>query len=56
MPSRSLKLSVTPIASIELLFRNLDDINHSIPKDLHQSLKDYPIKDMVGMFHCGKPE
>lgn len=29
------------------------DINHSIPKDLHQSLKDYPIKDMVGMFHCG---
>jgi L-fucose isomerase-like protein len=29
------------------------DINHSIPKDLHDSLKDYPIKDMVGMFHCG---
>jgi L-fucose isomerase-like protein len=29
------------------------DINHSIPKDLHASLKDYPIKDMVGMFHCG---
>ncbi|HXM05165.1 MAG TPA: hypothetical protein VN939_21310 [Chthoniobacterales bacterium] len=29
------------------------DINHSIPKDLHESLKDYPIKDMVGMFHCG---
>ena len=29
------------------------DINHSIPKDLHESLKNYPIKDMVGMFHCG---
>ena len=29
------------------------DINHSIPKDLHESLADYPIKDMVGMFHCG---
>ncbi len=29
------------------------DINHSIPKDLHESLTDYPIKDMVGMFHCG---
>jgi L-fucose isomerase-like protein len=29
------------------------DINHSIPKDLHASLRDYPIKDMVGMFHCG---
>jgi L-fucose isomerase-like protein len=29
------------------------DINHSIPKDLHESLKDYPIRDMVGMFHCG---
>lgn len=29
------------------------DINHSIPADLHESLKDYPVKDMVGMFHCG---
>src|SRR6516165_7277328 len=29
------------------------DINHSIPKDLDPSLKDYPIRDMVGMFHCG---
>ena len=29
------------------------DINHSIPKDLHPKLSDYPIKDMVGMFHCG---
>ena len=29
------------------------DINHSIPKDLHASLKDYTIRDMVGMFHCG---
>ena len=29
------------------------DINHSIPKDLHESLANYPIKDMVGMFHCG---
>jgi L-fucose isomerase-like protein len=29
------------------------DINHSIPKDLHAKLKEYPIQDMVGMFHCG---
>jgi L-fucose isomerase-like protein len=29
------------------------DINHSIPKDLHESLADYPLRDMVGMFHCG---
>lgn len=29
------------------------DINHSIPANLHDSLKDYPIHDMVGMFHCG---
>jgi L-fucose isomerase-like protein len=29
------------------------DINHSIPVDLHPQLKDYPIRDMVGMFHCG---
>jgi L-fucose isomerase-like protein len=29
------------------------DINHSVPKDLHESLREYPIKDMVGMFHCG---
>jgi L-fucose isomerase-like protein len=29
------------------------DINHSIPVDLHDSLKNYPIEDMVGMFHCG---
>ncbi len=29
------------------------DINHSIPKDFHESLGHYPIKDMVGMFHCG---
>jgi L-fucose isomerase-like protein len=29
------------------------DINHSIPKDLHAKLNDYPIQDMVGMFHCG---
>lgn len=29
------------------------DINHSIPGNLHESLKDYPIRDMVGMFHCG---
>ncbi|MBV9107383.1 MAG: hypothetical protein JO313_15315 [Verrucomicrobia bacterium] len=29
------------------------DINHSIPKDLHESLAAYPIRDMVGMFHCG---
>jgi L-fucose isomerase-like protein len=29
------------------------DINHSIPKDLHETLANYPLKDMVGMFHCG---
>jgi L-fucose isomerase-like protein len=29
------------------------DINHSIPGNLHESLKHYPLKDMVGMFHCG---
>ena len=29
------------------------DINHSIPKDLNESLADYPLRDMVGMFHCG---
>ncbi len=29
------------------------DINHSIPKDLHESLAGYPLRDMVGMFHCG---
>ena len=29
------------------------DINHSIPANLHDSLKDYPLHDMVGMFHCG---
>jgi hypothetical protein len=29
------------------------DINHSVPKDLHAKLKEYPIEDMVGMFHCG---
>ncbi|MCD8482723.1 MAG: hypothetical protein LR015_08700 [Verrucomicrobia bacterium] len=29
------------------------DINHSIPQDLHEKLSEYPIQDMVGMFHCG---
>lgn len=29
------------------------DINHSIPKDLHPKLQEYPIQEMVGMFHCG---
>jgi L-fucose isomerase-like protein len=29
------------------------DINHSIPKDLHAKLAEYPIHEMVGMFHCG---
>ncbi len=29
------------------------DINHSVPKDLHAKLREYPIEDMVGMFHCG---
>lgn len=29
------------------------DLNHSIPSDLDESLKNYPIQDMVGLFHCG---
>lgn len=29
------------------------DINHSIPANLHAKLKDYPVEDLVGMFHCG---
>lgn len=29
------------------------DINHTIPADLHPSLKGAPLHDMVGMFHCG---
>lgn len=32
------------------------DINHSIPADLHKSLKDYPIEDVVGLFHCGNTD
>jgi L-fucose isomerase-like protein len=32
------------------------DINHSIPADLHKSLKNYPIEDVVGLFHCGNTD
>ncbi len=32
------------------------DINHSIPKDLHDSLKDYSPDDLVGLFHCGNTD
>lgn len=29
------------------------DLNHSIPPDLAPALKDYPARDLVGLFHCG---
>ncbi|RMD75591.1 MAG: hypothetical protein D6820_14450, partial [Lentisphaerae bacterium] len=29
------------------------DINHTIPADLHDKIKDYPVEDLVGLFHCG---
>ena len=29
------------------------DLNHSIPADLHPSLADYDMGDIVGLFHCG---
>ena len=32
------------------------DINHSIPADLHASLAQYPMSDIVGMFHCGNTD
>jgi L-fucose isomerase-like protein len=32
------------------------DVNHSIPKDLHPSLSDYSLQDLVGLFHCGNTD
>lgn len=32
------------------------DLNHSIPEDLHPSLSDYPLQDLVGLFHCGNTD
>jgi L-fucose isomerase-like protein len=32
------------------------DVNHSIPEDLDSSLIDYPLQDLVGMFHCGNTD
>ena len=32
------------------------DINHSIPQDLHESFHDYPLEDLVGLFHCGNTD
>jgi L-fucose isomerase-like protein len=32
------------------------DLNHSIPQDLDASLTDYPLQDLVGMFHCGNTD
>ena len=32
------------------------DINHSIPADLAPQLADYPVEDLVGLFHCGNTD
>jgi L-fucose isomerase-like protein len=32
------------------------DINHSIPHDLVVGHTDYPLQDLVGMFHCGNTD
>lgn len=32
------------------------DINHSIPQDLSPLLKNYPIEDLTGFFHCGNTD
>ena len=32
------------------------DINHSIPADLDVAIADYPLEDLVGMFHCGNTD
>jgi L-fucose isomerase-like protein len=32
------------------------DLNHSIPCDLDKSLEQYPIEDVVGLFHCGNTD
>ena len=32
------------------------DVNHSIPDDLDKSLSNYPVQDVVGLFHCGNTD
>jgi len=32
------------------------DVNHSIPQDLVSGHTDYPLQDLVGMFHCGNTD
>lgn len=32
------------------------DVNHSIPQDLVAGHADYPVQDLVGMFHCGNTD
>ena len=32
------------------------DINHSIPQDLVSAEMDYPLQDLVGLFHCGNTD
>jgi len=32
------------------------DVNHSIPRDLHESIGDHPLEDLVGLFHCGNTD
>ena len=32
------------------------DVNHSIPQDLVSGHADYPLQDLVGMFHCGNTD
>jgi L-fucose isomerase-like protein len=32
------------------------DLNHSIPADLNADLADYPLQDVVGLFHCGNTD
>ena len=32
------------------------DVNHSIPQDLVTGHTDYPLPDLVGMFHCGNTD
>jgi L-fucose isomerase-like protein len=32
------------------------DVNHSIPQDLVSDEMDYPLQDLVGLFHCGNTD
>jgi L-fucose isomerase-like protein len=32
------------------------DVNHSIPGDLDATVAEYPLQDLVGMFHCGNTD